>query len=1034
MSTLNIATFNVRGLSKRSKQQQLRWDMAQYGVDICAIQETKMKDGIEMNIDGYELKCFESKQKAYGNGFLVSPRFAPLIHKYWRVSDRISVMQFNLRNDNRSNNRQWKYSYKLCKPNVTVRFQRKDPKYVLTVINVYAPTSQRAASNPDEVHEMYEQLNSVVQDIDNKELLIIAGDFNSKIGKATDIEQCMGKYSRNRRNNNGEHLIQFCELNNLFISNTAFRHRAKHITTHTRTYKDPNSQEMLHSYSQIDFILIPRQLKHLLTNSRSYAGTQTFSDHKMVVTRMTSELYQIYKVQTDDKSKSRKFDVQKLQDPNVRKAYQDSLATKFNEQPNMEWEKMKEMIISTAEEQIGYQKKGIGKRKCYSTEIENLSKRSRDMHVQMSNTAEQETYNRLRQERNVISHEIRRLVRKYHDSQIIKIVDRIENAPNSLQMFQAVKDLNRKSLKPLTVHDHSGKSVSAPNAVCNLITQHFQTHFNDENVAPIPQMQIGRMRAPIRGYEVKKASNMTNNRATGCDNMNAELVKYAPSNVHDGLARILTDTVETGNDIGLGQGLIAPLEKPNKPMPRPAKDLRPVCLLPVIRKILSKVGLNRCKDKIDQYLPLSQAAYRNNRSTTDVVWSYKWLIAKASVYKIKILSTGIDMSAAFDTIHRNKLIQICENVFDADETKIVQVLLNHTTLEVKMPAASNAKRFSTNVGSPQGDSFSGPLFNMYFENALQGLRADLNPESSQNSEHNYAVNVSNLVEEHDYCKHPRYRIPTELQYADDADFLTTSVTEDERLNEIAVGALQLSNLKVNKDKTERIVIERKEKDQEMWRHSKKVGSLLGDTEDMLRRKVLTNAAMKKLEKIWLNGSRVRLTTRVKLLDSMVMHVLKYNSLCWALRKSDISSLNAFHRRLLRRICKIHWPNRITNKKLYKLTKTIPLTVQITKARWRYLGHVLRMDPESPPHKAMLYYFASEPCHVKKHSGGKRCTIHTTLQNDIKDTLSIFNNFQIKTFDSWDDMITIRKMAQERGEWKGIVKTVSNAAQAKNSFQ
>ena len=44
---LNIATFNVLGISKVVKQEQLSRDLKKYKVDICAIQESKIKEGTD---------------------------------------------------------------------------------------------------------------------------------------------------------------------------------------------------------------------------------------------------------------------------------------------------------------------------------------------------------------------------------------------------------------------------------------------------------------------------------------------------------------------------------------------------------------------------------------------------------------------------------------------------------------------------------------------------------------------------------------------------------------------------------------------------------------------------------------------------------------------------------------------------------------------------------------------------------------------------------------------------------------------------
>ena len=101
-------------------------------------------------------------------------------------------------------------------------------------------------------------------------------------------------------------------------------------------------------------------------------------------------------------------------------------------------------------------------------------------------------------------------------------------------------------------------------------------------------------------------------------------------------------------------------------------NLRPVILLPIIRKILSNIVLRRIQPKVEQFLADSQAAYRPNRSTSDIIWAYKWIIAKTQLSQIRVYVTGIDMNSAFDTIQRDTLINIAKNFFDEDEVRMIQ--------------------------------------------------------------------------------------------------------------------------------------------------------------------------------------------------------------------------------------------------------------------------------------------------------------------------------------------------------------------------
>ena len=45
--TFAIGTFNVRGLAQTFKQQKITIAMKRFGVDICVLQETKFKNGVD---------------------------------------------------------------------------------------------------------------------------------------------------------------------------------------------------------------------------------------------------------------------------------------------------------------------------------------------------------------------------------------------------------------------------------------------------------------------------------------------------------------------------------------------------------------------------------------------------------------------------------------------------------------------------------------------------------------------------------------------------------------------------------------------------------------------------------------------------------------------------------------------------------------------------------------------------------------------------------------------------------------------------
>ena len=74
MKILTLATFNVRVLTKSHKQQQMIRAVTRYRTDVCAIQETKVKQLSDTSLDNHEVIFFETKSPHYSNGFIVPPQ------------------------------------------------------------------------------------------------------------------------------------------------------------------------------------------------------------------------------------------------------------------------------------------------------------------------------------------------------------------------------------------------------------------------------------------------------------------------------------------------------------------------------------------------------------------------------------------------------------------------------------------------------------------------------------------------------------------------------------------------------------------------------------------------------------------------------------------------------------------------------------------------------------------------------------------------------------------------------------------------
>ena len=113
----------------------------------------------------------------------------------------------------------------------------------------------------------------------------------------------------------------------------------------------------------------------------------------------------------------------------------------------------------------------------------------------------------------------------------------------------------------------------------------------------------------------------------------------------------------------------------------------------------------------------------------------------------------------------------------------------------------------------------------------------------------------------------------------------------------------------------------------------------------------------------------------------VTPVLTYNMGTWGLTQADLDCIDTYHRRHIRQIIGVHWPNRISNVALYHRCQCRPISESIVTARWRLFGHVLRLPRDAPAQRAIDHYFADTEAAAFR--GRPRTSLPTTLCSDLR---------------------------------------------------
>ena len=166
----------------------------------------------------------------------------------------------------------------------------------------------------------------------------------------------------------------------------------------------------------------------------------------------------------------------------------------------------------------------------------------------------------------------------------------------------------------------------------------------------------------------------------------------------------------------------------------------------------------------------------------------------------------------------------------------------------------------------------------------------------------------------------------DIDFADDISLLSSNSNHlQKKTNDLNLNARKIG-LKTNKKKTKtmqfvqsppQITLENEileEVDEFTYLGSKKSKSNTTE-KDITNRLHKAKSSIHQLNKIWRsrnNGEK----TKIRLYQSYILSVLLYGAECWRLTQKDNQRLSGFHTKCLRKICKIYWPRKITNKDLY----------------------------------------------------------------------------------------------------------------------
>ena len=195
-----------------------------------------------------------------------------------------------------------------------------------------------------------------------------------------------------------------------------------------------------------------------------------------------------------------------------------------------------------------------------------------------------------------------------------------------------------------------------------------------------------------------------------------------------------------------------------------------------------------------------------------------------------------------------------------------------------------------------------------------------------------------------------------MRYADDTTLIATT-KEDlvELIRRVEVASREVG-LKLNRQKTKVMIIDRKNNNQpdttriancEVVSSFVYLGAVLsnggGSSNEIRRRIEISRSAMSRLTKVW-RDRQISNATKMRLVKSLVFSIFLYGAETWTVLKKDRDRINAFEMWCWRRLLRIPWTARRTNASILgELGVRYRLDAVVSDRILRYFGHTMRRE-------------------------------------------------------------------------------------------
>lgn len=882
-----VGTWNVRGLLAAGKLRILEAELERCNSTITGLSETHWKNSGHFDTEKHTIYFSGNENSSFAGVAIAIPKvWNGSVLGYDPISERIMAIKLS------------------ASPTP------------INIVQVYAPTS---AASDGTVEDFYAQLETCIAKVPNRELLIVLGDFNAKVGSTKadiNLRNIVGEYGLGVRNERGERLIQFAADNNLTIMNTVFKHHFRRL--YTWTSPDGNYR------NQIDYIMIRSRWRSSISNAHTLPGADCLSDHQLLVSTLKMKLQNTVAKRTKQR-------LQILDKEAFAKTLQDGqhmwMTDKENKTPDSLWQSAKDYIKNSV--QKSQPKPVCDKRQHWMSEDTwRLVNRRRDAKANGASI----------QELNDLGSEIQAACRRDRNSELKNICTELERHSQKFEtkdLHMKIKVITRQfKAKTWAVENSAGESVTDIKLIVKVWEDYCKSLFTDSPNATDATISYPSQREPcILREEVAAAiKHLKRGKAVGVDEIPIEVIRDMGDIGVDIMHIICTKIWDTGEwPRDWSKSVFIPLHK--KGSTKKCNNYRLISLISHGSKILLHILNTRLQAFLNREIAQEQAGFVKGRGTREQILILRQIIEKSREFNKPLFLCFVDFRKAFDTVKWSKLWNILlEMGVPQHLVYLIRRLYEDGTAAVQVDGVDSAN-FKTQAGVRQGCILSPLLFNIYTEYIMRKVLDQWDKGISLGG-----------------------RMISNLRYADDTTLLAPSLPDIENLLQLLECTSLEYGLAINREKTKMMIVDRKTNNRPEIHNIGNcavvqsyiyLGSTINNTgsceEEIRRRCAVTRSAVEKLKKIW-RDRRITKNTKVRLMRCLVFPIFLYGAETWTIRQKDRSRIDALEMWCWRRLLRISWTEHRTNVSILKelhIKQRLSSIVQLRTLKM--FGHIIRNE-------------------------------------------------------------------------------------------